>query len=111
MVGAIQGGCSFVRTESTLNNVVILQSYSGSFKYLICHSISKCSFFDAFFLTRLLIFEFFLGGDTLVFNIQIKKKLRLGMLVQWKIRDLPYRELWFNSRYWGGGGRAREQIK
>lgn len=52
MVGATQGECSFVRTESTLNSVITLQSYSGSFKDLICHSISKCSFLDFFFLTK-----------------------------------------------------------
>lgn len=114
MVGATQGECSFVRTESTLNSVITLQSYSGSFKDLICHSIPNCSFLDFFFLSRLFILEFFLGGDTLIFNIQIKKKkieagnassvedqgsTTQGTLVQFPVLD------------WGGGGKAREQIK
>lgn len=70
-------------------------------------------FWIFFFLSRLLILEFFLGGDTLIFNMQILKKIEAGnassvedqgsttqgTLVQFPVLD------------WGGGGRAREQIK
>lgn len=33
------------------------------------------------------------------------------MLVQWKIRDLPHREPWFNSQYWTGVEEGEQENK